>query len=142
MRVRDLLYDQVATERFGLSLGSGVASKLALAMGPSGKHGPEVPSHNASLPIKLVEAALNAMAERTMATKAAKAVRAASKVVGAAARAKAALMAKAALGADATADQVEASAEEAAVLEAEEVKEVEEEQEAGLATLLAEDFGL
>ena len=57
--------DKCARERFDIKLGEGVEEKLADLMG-STRFAAEVAHHNASLPIRLVEEALSAMAERTM----------------------------------------------------------------------------
>jgi len=53
-----------AKRRFEASLGPGVEQALEALF--AGKYAAEVPHHNASLPIRLVEAALANMAERTM----------------------------------------------------------------------------
>lgn len=57
--------EKCARERFDVKLGLGVQDQLAELLG-SPKFATEVAHHNASLPIRLVEEALSAMAERTM----------------------------------------------------------------------------
>ncbi len=57
--------EKCARERFDVTLGVGVQDQLAELFGTQ-KFATEVAHHNASLPIRLVEEALSAMAERTM----------------------------------------------------------------------------
>ena len=54
-----------ARERFDVQLGPGVEERIA-SLFSNGHYAAEIPHHNASLPIRLVEEALAAMAERTM----------------------------------------------------------------------------
>ncbi len=55
----------MARERFGLSFAAGLEESLARSLRPGGKYARDVARENASLPIRLVEEALTALAERT-----------------------------------------------------------------------------
>ncbi len=60
------MLSQVARERFGLSFAPGLEDSLSRILGPEGPHARDVSRENASLPIRLVEAALASLAERAV----------------------------------------------------------------------------